>query len=138
MTRRGRRAKPGGFHCPWPGPGQPGLSLESQTCPGPGCNLPDPKLITSLSNYNVFVDVFSLVLKQMAQCCSYKVARRGVLVTNMILLIFAFVFMGVGGVSIGLGVFASFQSLFVILIGFDYQEKILDPPSIPIAERFAI
>jgi hypothetical protein len=37
-------------------------------------------------------------------CCSYKVARRGFLLTNIILLIFAIIFMGVGGVSVGLGV----------------------------------
>ncbi len=49
------------------------------------------------------------------KCCSYKVARRGVLLTNMILLIFAIIFLGVGGVSIGVGVF-DFQ--FVVLIGF--------------------
>ena len=36
-------------------------------------------------------------------CCSYKAARRGMLLLNMVMLIFSIVFLGVGAVSLGYG-----------------------------------
>ena len=45
---------------------------------------------------------------QSMACCSYKAARRSLLLLNMVILLFAFIFLGVGAVSLGYGKLAWF------------------------------